>query len=250
MDNAVNLFQRLNSKLFELFSSLSSEQWNKNLSGGNSKVQDIAIQLLDESRQSLFHFFNVSDLNDVQINSFQDFNPETYLSDLQIIHQQLDPYFNKIPAFSCLDKYSTLGVVALDLLKIYVKNWLYQQQIRQALGASLLLEADFYQPFLEYCMRFLPKHFENVYQANDTIISIEIVAETNLVWQLIRTEKAWDLVENQSYSDTQVYIDQNIAWILFSGGVDIYEASQYWQVIGNQDLGRHVLSLRPFDEEV
>jgi hypothetical protein len=45
-----------------------------------------------------------------------------------------------------------------------------------------------------------------------------------------------------------VYIDQNIAWILFSGGIDIYEAAQYWQVIGNQELGRHVLSLRPFVE--
>jgi hypothetical protein len=248
MDNAVNLFQRLNSKLFELFSSLSSEQWNKNLSGGNSKVQDIAIQLLDESRQNLFHFFDVSDLNDIQINSYKDFNPETYLSDLQIIHEQLGPYFNKIPTFSGLDNNSKLSVIAIDLLKIYAKNWLYQQEIRQAVGASLLLESDFYHPFLEYCMRFLPKHFENVCQANDTIISIEIVAETNLAWQLIRVEKAWDLVENQSYSDAQVYIDQNIAWILFSDGVDIYEASQYWQVIGNQDLGRQVLSLRPFDE--
>ena len=248
MDNAVNLFQRLNSKLFELLSGLSSEQWNKNLSGGNSKVKDIAIQLLDESRQNLFHFFDVSDLNDIQINSYKDFNPETYLSDLQIIHEQLGPYFNKIPTFSGLDNNSKLSVIAIDLLKIYAKNWLYQQEIRQAVGASLLLESDFYHPFLEYCMRFLPKHFENVCQANDTIISIEIVAETNLAWQLIRVEKAWDLVENQSYSDAQVYIDQNIAWILFSGGVDIYEASQYWQVIGNQDLGRHVLSLRPFDE--
>jgi hypothetical protein len=248
MDNAVNLFQRLNSKLFELLSGLSSEQWNKNISSGNAKVQDIAIQLLDESRQNLFHFFDVSDLNDIHINSFKDFNPETYLSDLQIINTQLDPYFNKIPTFSGLDKNNTLDVVAIDLLKVYAKNWLYQQQIRQAVGASLLLEADFYHSFLEYCMRFLPKHFENVCPANDTIISIEIVAETNMTWQIIRREQSWDFTEVQAHSATQVYIDQNIAWILFSGGIDIYEASQYWQVIGNQDLGRHVLSLRPFHE--
>jgi hypothetical protein len=248
MDNAVNLFQRLNSKLFELLSGLSSEQWNKNISSGNAKVQDIAIQLLDESRQNLFHFFDVSDLNDIHINSFKDFNPETYLSDLQIIQKQLDPYFNKIPTFSGLDKNNTLDVVAIDLLKVYAKNWLYQQQIRQAVGASLLLEADFYHSFLEYCMRFLPKHFENIIPANDTIISIEIVAETNMTWQIIRREQSWDFTESQAHSATQVYIDQNIAWILFSGGIDIYEASQYWQVIGNQDLGRHVLGLRSFDE--
>jgi hypothetical protein len=97
-------------------------------------------------------------------------------------------------------------------------------------------------------MRFLPKHFENVCPANDTIISIEIVAETNMTWQIIRREQSWDFTESQAHSATQVYIDQNIVWILFSGGIDIYEASQYWQVIGNQDLGRHVLSLRPFHE--
>jgi hypothetical protein len=160
----------------------------------------------------------------------------------------LDPYFNKIPTFSGLDKNNTLDVVAIDLLKVYAKNWLYQQQIRQAVGASLLLEADFYHSFLEYCMRFLPKHFENIIPANDTIISIEIVAETNMTWQIIRCEESWDFTESKAHSATQVYIDQNIAWILFSGGIDIYEASQYWQVIGNQDLGRHVLSLRPFHE--
>lgn len=248
MDNAVNLFQRLNSKLFELLSGLSSEQWNKNVSGKTSKVKDIAIQLLDESRQNLFDFFDVSDLSDIQINSYKDFNPETYLSDLQIIQKQLNPYFNKIPTFSGLDKNNTLDVVAIDLLKVYAKNWLLQQEIRQAVGAILLLEADFYHPFLEYCMRFLPKHFENIIPANDTIISIEIVAETNMTWQIIRREQSWDFTEVKAHSATHVYIDQNIAWILFFGGIDIYEASQYWQVIGNQDLGRHLLSLRPFDE--
>jgi len=97
-------------------------------------------------------------------------------------------------------------------------------------------------------MRFLLKHFENIIPANDTIISIEIVAETNITCQIIRREQSWDFTEVQAHSATQVYIDQNIAWILFSGGIDIYEASQYWQVIGTQDFGRHMLGLPPVDE--
>jgi hypothetical protein len=247
MIDAPNLFQKLNSRLFELLSDLSYEQWNKNTSSPNFKVKDLAIQILNESRHNLSLLSNEFDSISVQINSQADFNPDAFISDLRAVQEQLNTIYDESPLISDQIENNQPKVVLLDLLKIYAENWLLQQQIRQSLAASLLLDSTYYQPFLEYCMRFLSVHFKHISSPNDALISIEIVAETNLVWQLIRTEKAWDLCENQDHSGTQVYIDQNIAWILFSGGIDLYEASQYWQVIGNQDLGRHVLSMRPFE---
>jgi hypothetical protein len=231
MNNASNLLQKLNFKLFELLSGLSWEQWNKNTSFKHLKVKDIAIQLLDESRHDLFQLSN--DPNHVvEIISNDNFNGEVFLLNLKIVQDEWNNYLNQD---------------FRDISKIYAKNWLLQQQIRVSIAASLLLESNFYEPFLDYCLRFLPAHFESVCPPNNTIISIFIVAEPNMKWQLIHIEQAWEFTKNQDYPDTQVYIDQNIAWILFSGGVDIYEASQYWQVIGNQELGRHVLSMRPFE---
>jgi hypothetical protein len=244
MDNALNLVESLNAKLIELLSSLSVEQWNKNTSHQNLKVKDIAIQLLDESKQRLLLFLNA---NDVSFNSYEVFDPKHYLAELQIIQRQLSPFLNDLSMLINLDRNESLAVNRPDLLEFYSKNWLYQQQIRQAQSATLLLGIDYYLPFLNYCMRSLPSHLAMYCSENKQIISIEIVAETKLIWQLMWNKQCWVFTENQVHADTHIYIDQNIAWILFSGGIDIHEASQYWQVIGNQELGRRVLSWRPFE---
>ena len=243
MDNAVNLYQRLNSKLFELLSSLSLEQLNKNVSGESYKVRDIVIQLLEESSHNLSLFNQKFYSNTADLKQYKDHNIQFLLADLQSVQDLLSPYFNGFfnPTVE-IEK----NVVAIGLLEFYAKNWLLQQKMRQALGKNLLLEADFYLPFLEFCMRFLPQHLKRISFENDTLISISIVSETSRSWQIICKGQIWELTEPQEHSDTQVYIDQNIAWILFSGGVDIYEASQYWQIIGNQEFGRHVLSMRTF----
>jgi len=242
MDNALNLVESLNAKLIELLSGLTVEQWNKNTSHQNLTVKDIAIQLLDESKQNLLLVLNA---NDVAPNSYEGFDPVEYLAELQIIQGQLTPFLNDLSMLKNRDE--SQAVNRPDFLEIYSKNWLYQQQIRQALSATLLLGIDYYLPFLNYCMRSLPSHLANDCSENKQIISIEIVAETKMIWQLMWNKQCWVFTENQVHVDTHIYIDQNIAWILFSGGIDIHEASQYWQVIGNQELGWRVLSCRPFE---
>lgn len=248
MQDALNLYQRLNSKLYELLSSLSVEQWNKKVLGGNLTVKDTVNQLLNESRRNLSQVFEQFDSNNFEVKSNKNLSINEILSDLQNIQQQSSSYFNDFSILSPLIGLKGSNAIALDLNEIYAKNWLYQQKLRQVLGIDLLLESDFYYPFLDYCLLFLPQHFENIWTEENTIISISIVSETNKSWQIIRRENFWELTESQARSTTQVYIDQNIAWIIFSGGIDIYEASQYWQVIGNQELGRHVLTLRPLDK--
>lgn len=244
MDIAVNLYQRLNSKLLDLLNALSSEQWDKNISGENQKVKDTALLILDEFKHDLFQINQKIDSKSFEFMAKKEFEKSDYLSDLQLIIEYLNHYLTE---YFVSKKNNEPKAGSINLPKIYAKNWLDQQKIRQAIGAPILLEAEFYHPFLEYCMGFLPQYFENIATSDNTVISIEIVSETNKTWQIIRRENSWHFIESPILSSTQVYIDQNIAWILFSGGVDIYEASQYWQVIGNQDLGRYVLSMRPFE---
>ena len=248
MNNALNLFQELNAKLIELIPGISWVQWNKDTARKDWKVKDIAIQILDASKHNLLPLANGFESNPVQLNTSEYFSADTLIVELQFLQEQLNSYFNDNTIIWGQLNAGTPASSQLDIFKFYAQIWLYQQQIRQSLGASLLLDSNFYHPFLAYCLHFLPSHFKDFHSPIGTLISIEVVGNSRGLWSLIRRDHYWELSVYHKHSDAQVYIDQNIAWILFSGGIDIYESSQYWQVIGNQELGRHVLSLRPFVE--
>jgi hypothetical protein len=95
-------------------------------------------------------------------------------------------------------------------------------------------------------MKALPFHFRDLNPALDTLISVEIVGDSGSLWSIIRRLDQWEFTFTESKADAHVYIDQNIAWMLFSNGIAIQESSQYWQVIGDQELGSHVLKMRSF----
>lgn len=248
MNNTLNLFQKLNAQLLELIPDFSWVQWNKDTAHKNWKVKDIAIQILDDSRHYLPYFTDVFDSNPFRLNNSEDFSADNLIAELQFLQEQLNSYTNDNTIIGDQLNAGRPAGSQIDIFKFYAQIWLYQQQIRQSLGASLLLDSNFYHPFLAYCFHFLPSHFKDFHSPVGTLISIEVVGDSRGLWSLIRRDHCWELSEYHEHPDAQVYIDQNIAWILFSGGIDIYEAAQYWQVIGNQELGRHVLSLRPFVE--
>ena len=248
MNNTLKLFQKLNAKLIELMIGLSWVQWNKDTARKNWKVKDIAIQILDDSRHNLPPLTEGFKSNPVHVNISEDFSADNLIAELQFRQEQLNSYISVNTIIGDQLNASRSAGSQIDIFKFYSQIWLYQQQIRQSLGASLLLDSNFYHPFLAYCFHFLPSHFNDFHSPVGTLISIEVVGDSRGLWSLIRRDHCWELSEHHEHSDVQVYIDQNIAWILFSGGIDIYEAAQYWQVIGSQELGRHVLSLRPFLE--
>jgi hypothetical protein len=161
------------------------------------------------------------------LSAYEKLSPEILISQLKIVQDELYLYLKDLdPAGNALFPVSWAGEFVsdnrFDIAREYTERWLHQQQIRQAVGAHSLLEKQFYSPFLQICMKALPDHFRDLNPALDTLISVEIVA------------------------DAHVYIDQNIAWMLFSNGIAIQESSQYWQVIGDQELGSHVLKMRSF----
>jgi hypothetical protein len=248
MNNTLNLFQKLNANLIELILDLSWVQWNKDTAHRNWKVKDIASQILYDIRYNLPSLSNGFESNPVQLNTSEDFSADSLIAELQFLQEQINSYTSDNTIIGDQLSAGRPAGSQIDIFKFYAQIWLYQQQIRQSLGVSLLLDFNFYHPFLAYCFHFLPSHFKNFHSPVGTLISIEVVGDSRGMWSLIRRDHCWELSVQHEHSDAQVYIDQNIAWILFSGGIDIYEAAQYWQVIGNQELGRHVLSLRPFVE--
>ncbi|HEY1010356.1 MAG TPA: hypothetical protein VGE58_09605, partial [Daejeonella sp.] len=112
--------------------------------------------------------------------------------------------------------------------------------------AGSILNRELYFPFLQISMLALPFHYSTQTAPEGTTIKINIVGEAGGSWVISRTEKSWEFSSTDAEANNQVYIDQNIAWMLFSKGIDIYEAQQYWQISGNYQLGFHALKMRAF----
>ena len=269
MIDTLALFPRLDSSLISLLSGLDQRQWDMNTLCKQWKVKDIAAHLLDGalrrlsigrdaytsnsgnrgSNQDLLAYLNA--LNAEWVNAYKRVSPQIIIEQLQFAQEQLYRYFSKLdPDATALFPVSWAGEAVstnrFDIAREYTERWLHQQQIRQAVGAVSILEPDLYYPFLQVCMQALPYHFQAFESSQNSLIRVEIVGESGGVWSIIRNERAWEFTKSSTEVTSQVYIDQNIAWMLFSKGIDVNQASQYWQVIGEQNLGRHVLSMPAF----
>jgi uncharacterized protein (TIGR03083 family) len=269
MIDVLSLFPKLDSSLIEALSGLSSEQWNKDTICKKWKVKDIAAHLLDSGIRRLSFgrddyqgasseinnqdelLENPNNLNADWVNAYDRVSSAILIAQLKTVQEELYLYFKDLdPSANAMFPVSWAGEEIsdqrFDIAREFTERWLHQQQIRQAVGARLLMNRDLYNPFLEICMMALPYHFKDFSPVTDTMILVEIVGDAGGVWKMVRGDQKWEFSLAERPADAHVYIDQNIAWMLFSGGIDIYEAGQYWQVTGDQDLGRHALLMRSF----
>ncbi|MFA6946560.1 MAG: maleylpyruvate isomerase family mycothiol-dependent enzyme [Pedobacter sp.] len=269
MIDVLHLFPKLNSSLIEVLSGLDQRQWNKATLCKQWQVKDIAAHLLDgalrrlsigrdvyrtespeiKSYQELLNYLN--GLNADWVNAYKRVSPEIILEQLKIVQEQLVLYLEDLdPDAKAIFPVSwageTVSTNRFDIAREYTERWLHQQQIRQAVGAKPIIDRELYKPFLQICMQALPYHFRKIESPDKTLIRLEIVGEAGGVWSIVRIGQKWEFTDTSGEITSQIYIDQNIAWMLFSKGIEVDQAGQYWQVTGDQELGRHALSMRPF----
>lgn len=269
MIDVLHLFPKLNSSLIEVLSGLNRQQWNNDTICSQWKVKDIAAHLLDlslrrlsfgrdnyQSESSNFHTYQelldfLNSQNADWVKSYRRVSPEIIIELLTIVQEQLYQYLTTLdPDKKALFPVSWAGenvsTNRFDIAREYTERWHHQQQIRQAVGAKSIMNIELYNPFLKICMQALPYHYRNIECPEGTLLRLEIVGDAGGAWSIIRNGNQWEFSNQSSEITSQIYIDQNIAWMLFSKGIEINEAKQYWQVIGDQDLGRHALSMHSF----
>lgn len=269
MIDTLHLFPKLNSSLIRILSELSPRQWNNDTLCKKWTIKDIAAHLLDgalrrlsagrdaypagapdiRSYKELLSYLN--DLNSDWVKAYRRVSPLILTEQLRSVQEQLYEYLKSLdPDGIALFPVSWAGEKIssnrFDIAREYTERWLHQQQIRQAAGAESILERELYHPFLQTCMQALAFHYQGIRGSPGTLIQVEIVGEAGGIWSVIRGEQKWEFTDTDRQADSQVFIDQNIAWMLFSKGIDIREAGQYWQVTGNEELGRHALTMRAF----
>jgi hypothetical protein len=136
-----------------------------------------------------------------------------------------------------------------DTAREYTERWHHQQQIRLAVGhpgvaEPGILTRELYHPVLDCFMRALPFTYHNVSAPEGTAIRITVSGECGGSWNLLRGDTAWALTgREQDPSKAEITIPQEIAWRIFSKGIDRASAQSQVKITGEASLALHVLSM-------
>jgi hypothetical protein len=103
---------------------------------------------------------------------------------------------------------------------------------------------DLYHPVLDCFLRGLPHAFLDVEASAGTVLLVEISGDCGGQWFLERGPAAWNLVARPG-SDfaARVTVPQELAWRLFTKGIDRYSARAQIEIYGDCDLGEKILTL-------
>ncbi|MBK0381469.1 hypothetical protein I5M32_00730 [Pedobacter sp. SD-b] len=201
------LLKKLDKELLLLLKTLNDKEWSRKLSFKNITVKDAVINLLQE-----------------KIYAPPENNKLTGSEVIKRFDKQID-----------LDQ---KGLNSLDKEQLqieYLKRWEKHQHIFYALNSQKLLGAKYYRPYLNILLKGLPAKYKYVEAGEGDVLKVEIVGEAGNVWNIKKENNRWMFCEDGAYK-ALIYIDQQIAWLLFAGLIDSLEASQYYQIHGDRAL--------------
>jgi len=103
---------------------------------------------------------------------------------------------------------------------------------------------DLYHPVLDCLVRGLPHLYRDVDAPVGTSLLLEISGECGGQWSLRRGSTTWCLAKGSGGEwVSRVIIPQELAWRIFTKGIDRANALRQIEVRGNRDLGEKVLAL-------
>jgi hypothetical protein len=237
MQAMLSILSALNSELLVLLPQLTPTDWNKQTGYKNWNIQKVLLHLISYNLQLLFEDDVPSFLNE-ELAMLKDYSKSNTVSAIEI-QTKIIEIFKQL-------KFDSFTIENEELIaNSYTKNWLLQQYIRQALNNTRLLQSRYYLPYLNILMQALPETYKSVIALKSTTLKVEIVGEAGGNWVIEKKDSDWSFSGNDVPNpDALVYIDQNIAWLLFSNGIDILDARQYYQIHGDADLASHALKLQ------
>jgi hypothetical protein len=131
-----------------------------------------------------------------------------------------------------------------DTARELTERWHHQQQIRLATNRPGIMTPDLYHPVLDCFARGLPHVYRDVDAPAGTILLLEISGECGGQWFLFREAAQWNFVDRPDGAvASRVTIPQELAWRVFTKGIDRDSARRQIAVEGNRRLGEKVLDL-------
>lgn len=262
-----HLFPKVDGLLLELLRSLKLEDWERQTVSPKWKVKDVAAHLLDtalrgvsiardgyvppgpniNSARALGAY--IDRLNGEGVQVYRRLSPEVLISLMETASKQLAVYhagrdrFREAP-YGVSWAGEEKSVNWFDTAREYTERWHHQQQIRLAVERPGILTRELYYPVLDCFMRALPFTYRNVSARAGTVVRITVSGECGGSWNLRSGDSGWVLTErHQEQPAAETIIPQEIAWRIFTKGIDRASALSQVEASGDAALAHHVLSM-------
>jgi uncharacterized protein (TIGR03083 family) len=264
---AAHLYAKVEAKLIELLRSLAADDWELPTVSPRWKVKDVAAHLLDtqlrklslardgystehpaiSSAADLAAFINR--LNEEGVRLYRRLSPPVLISMMELASKQsagyqesLDPFAPAIFPVSWAGEQESLNW--FDTARELTERWHHQQQIRMAVNRPGIMIRELYYPVLDCFMRALPFAYRDVHAEPGSALQFNISGDCGGSWYLQRERGAWRLcAQHRGNKISEVTIPQEIAWRVFTKGIDREAAAAQTKIDGDRHLGAHVLSM-------
>jgi uncharacterized protein (TIGR03083 family) len=262
-----HLLRTVDEKLVELLASLKPSEWDLQTVAPLWKVRDVAAHLLDTVLRKLSMVRDscyveavtirapqdvvalVNRLNAEGVTVYRRLSPPVLINMMKSaceqsarFHQSLDPFAPATFNVSWAGEERSLNW--FDTARELTERWHHQQQIRLATNRPGIMTPDLYHPVLDCFLRGLPHVYQDVDAPAGTILLLEISGECGGQWLLSRGAAGWNFVSRlDKETASRVTIPQELAWRVFTKGIDRDSARRQIAIDGNRDLGEKVLDL-------
>jgi uncharacterized protein (TIGR03083 family) len=259
------LFPEIHQELISLLKGLSADDWQKPTVCTGWSVKDVALHLLGgeignvsrrrdgceadvsiNSWDELVVFVN--DWNKSWVAAARRISPRLLIDLLELAGNQMCAHFLEMDPYALGGPVDWVGPgpapVWLDLAREYTERWHHQQHIRDAAGRPGLKHPKYFSPVLDTFIRALP----HTYAATDSIenasVCVSISGDAGGRWSILRQNGIWNLYTGAPDKPTaEISMDQEIAWRLFTRGMDQDEALKHMIFKGDPPLGQTVLGM-------
>ena len=255
-------------KLMELLDSLTPDEWLAQTIASQWRVKDVVAHLLDGNIRALSMqrdgymgispgVINSDDeliawlnrLNAEWVTGFKRVSPSVLIQlhkstgqDVSNYFSSLDPFGKAIWAVNWAGESESCNW--MHIAREYTEKWLHQQQIRDAVNKPGIMTSEFYHPFISTFMMALPFTYRNTQARVGTIIKLSISSEVGGVWYLEKKKERWELVSAiASRPVSEVIIDPDTAWKLFSKSWRPEKVSDRIEIRGEVELGAQALNM-------
>ena len=262
-----DLIRKVDEQLIDLLSSLAPGEWEIQTVAPLWTVRDVAAHLLDTALRKLSMVRDSCYVEAVSIHSPQDvvslvnrlnregvtvyrrLSPSVLIAVMNLVceefadfHESLNPFDHATFAVSWAGE--EISPNWFDTARELTERWHHQQQIRLAVNRPGIMIPALYHPVLDCFLRGLPHAFHRTHATPGTLLLVEISGECGGRWCLLRETNYWQLTR-QSPGDfsTKVTVSQELAWRLFTKGIDRDSALRQIEIEGDRCLGEKVLEL-------
>ena len=265
------LFAPLHAELIGLLRSLTPAQWLLPTVAGRWRVRDVAAHLLDVSLRRVAVYRDghlptlegpatsardvariVNGLNAAGVSFADRLSTRQIVDLLAIAGPWVADLVSALPLHGqAIFAVSWAGETAsenwMDIGREYTEHWHHQMQIRDAVGAPLLLAPRWIDPLLDIAVRVLPVAYADTSVDAGTTVVLEVTVDEGeaRAWTLCRSGGAWT-IDRGARADAHCFVrtTADAAWRLFFNALPDGEARSALGISGDAALAEPLLRAR------